>query len=140
MAAKAKRPYLIRALNDWIVDSDMTPYLLVDVSGDQMQVPSDYVKDGRIVLNIAPSAVRDLLIGDDAISFSARFGGTPFSIYVPVAKVMAIYAQETSEGMMFDPEPQAAGSTGEPPKASGDDDEDPPPGSKGPGGHLKLVE
>jgi stringent starvation protein B len=53
---------------------------------------------------------------------------------------MAIYAQETSEGMMFDPEPQAAGSTGEPPKASGDDDDDPPPGSKGPGGHLKLVE
>lgn len=137
MAARPKRPYLIRALNDWIVDSDMTPYLMVDASDTRAQLPVDFVKDGKIVLNISPSAVRDLVLGDDAISFSARFNGNPFSVYVPMQQVLAIYARETSEGMMFD----AATDASALPSERGDDDEPPPDSGPRPsGGHLKLVD
>lgn len=138
MTARPKRPYLLRALNDWIVDSDLTPYLLVDATGDQVQVPMEYVKDGRIVLNIAPSAVRDLLLGDDAVSFSARFSGRSFSVYVPVNQVMAIYARETSEGMMFETETALSAKLTD--TTSGDDEPPPGAGPKNPGSHLKLVE
>ena len=127
MPAKSKRPYLIRALNDWIIDSELTPYLMVDASGDDIQVPQDYVSAGKIVLNIAPSAVRDLVLGDDAITFSARFAGKPFPVYVPVSQVIAIYARETSEGMMFEE------------SEAGDSGDSPDDGPDKPGGHLKLV-
>lgn len=164
MAVRSKRPYLIRALNDWIVDSELTPYLMVDATGEHVQVPTEFVSDGRIVLNVSPSAVRDLIIGDEAVAFSARFGGRPFSVYVPIAQVLAVYAQETNEGMMFEPEiepdPESAGEARgaleapavgktdsdfpvdeKSPQASADEpdaDEDKP--SQKPGGHLKLVE
>lgn len=133
MAAKPKRPYLIRALNEWIVDSDMTPYLMVDASNDETQVPAEFVKDGKIVLNISPTAVRDLLVAEDAVSFSARFNGTPFAVYVPCDQVLAIYARETGEGMMFDSSTDASSAS-----PSSEDEDDPPPRPSG--GHLKLVE
>lgn len=100
----SKRPYLIRALYDWIVDSQLTPYLLVAVADDRVVVPRQHVQDGRIVLNVGPGAVRDLHIGDDAVSFDARFSGTAFAVHVPVASVVAIYARETGEGMIFEAE------------------------------------
>lgn len=102
---KSSRPYLIRALNEWILDNDTTPHLVVDASLSGVQVPRDYVANGQIVLNISPSAVKGLLLGDDAVEFNARFGGVPVNVYVPVYAVMAIYARENGQGMVFGQEP-----------------------------------
>ncbi|MFO7787852.1 MAG: ClpXP protease specificity-enhancing factor [Halospina sp.] len=102
---KSSRPYLIRALNEWVLDNDTTPHLVVDAGMNGVQVPADYVSNGQIVLNISPSAVKELMLGDDAVSFTARFGGVPVSVYVPVYAVMAIYARENGQGMVFGQEP-----------------------------------
>ena len=99
-----KRPYLVRALYDWIVDSDLTPYVLVQVDGPDVVVPQDFVEDGRIVLNISPAAVRALALENDVVTFSGRFGGRPFNVVAPMRSVSAIYAKETGEGMMFEQE------------------------------------
>lgn len=104
MASKPKRPYLLRALYDWIVDSELTPYLLVSVDSAAVQVPADYVSEGKIVLNVSPMAIRDFMVEDESISFSGRFGGKPFPIFVPMPNVVAVYAKETGEGMMFEAE------------------------------------
>ncbi len=101
------RPYLVRALNDWILDNDMTPYIVVDVDVQGVSVPDDYVTNGQIILNISPSAVNELLIDLEAISFRARFGGVPMQVYVPVVAVMAIYSKENGQGMVFGAEPGA---------------------------------
>lgn len=93
------QPYLIRAIYDWIVDNQQTPHLLVEVTSDQVQVPRQYVEDGLIVLNVSPNAVRDLELGNDVIRFSARFGGVPQSISVPVDAVQAVYARENGQGI-----------------------------------------
>lgn len=101
----SSKPYLIRALYDWIVDNNLTPYLMVHASGEGVSVPQQYVnKEGQIVLNIAPRAVMDMLMGNEAIEFKARFGGVPTEIYVPCFSVLGIYARENGKGMMFDPE------------------------------------
>ena len=129
-----KRPYLLRALYDWIVDSELTPYLLVTVDDASVQVPSEYVSEGKIVLNVSPMAVRELDLGQDAVAFSGRFGGRPFPIHVPMASIQAIYAKETGEGMMFEPEhiePDPTPPEGEPPDAG--------PDTPSAGGHLKVV-
>jgi stringent starvation protein B len=102
--AKAKRPYLLRALYDWLVDSSLTPYVLVSAEDEAAMVPADYVNDGKIVLNISPSAVRGLVIDDAGLSFDGRFGGAPYPVSAPISSVLAIYAKETGEGMIFDPE------------------------------------
>lgn len=99
---KSQRPYLLRALYEWIVDSDTTPYLLVTVTSDDVLVPMEFVQDGQIVLNISPNAVRDFHIEDDAIRFDGRFGGRSFDVWVPLAAIAAIYAKENGQGMMFD--------------------------------------
>ena len=112
----------------------MTPYLLVGVDSESVQVPVEYVNDGKIVLNVSPTAVRDLEIGADAVSFSGRFSGRPFPVYLPMANVLAVYAKESGEGMVFDQE-YGEGTAG------GDDDPD--GGSDGPNqptpSHLKVV-
>lgn len=95
------RPYLIRALYEWIVDNQCTPHLLVEVKDDQTRVPRQFVDKGVIVLNVSPSAVKHLLLGNERISFSARFGGTPHDIDVPVAAVQAIYARENGQGIFL---------------------------------------
>jgi stringent starvation protein B len=95
------RPYLLRGLNEWILDNGMTPHILVDAGVAGTQVPETQVKDGRIVLNIAPAAVRDLIIDNQTLAFHARFGGRPFEVRVPVGAVLAIYARETGRGMVF---------------------------------------
>lgn len=97
----SNRPYLLRALNEWINDNGMTPYLLVDAMREGVQVPASVVKDGRVVLNIAPRAVAHLVIDNREVRFMARFGGVSQSVLVPVGAVLAIYAQETGQGMML---------------------------------------
>ncbi len=95
------RPYLMRALNEWIIENDCTPYVLVDAGMPGVQVPEDYVDNGQIVLNISMSAVKSLLIDDDGLSFNARFGGVPIDLYVPMVAILAIYAKENGQGMVF---------------------------------------
>ncbi|PID48720.1 MAG: ClpXP protease specificity-enhancing factor [Proteobacteria bacterium] len=96
-----KRPYLLRAFYDWIVDNNMTPHILVNADAVDVSVPRQHVKDGRIVLNIAPGAVYDFIMDNDAVSFSARFAGVAFYIYCPVYAIMAIYSRETQDGASF---------------------------------------
>jgi stringent starvation protein B len=98
------RPYIMRALYEWIVDNDCTPYVLVDAAVSDVMVPQQFVKDGQIVLNISPGAVMDLNIGNDAMAFNGRFGGVATDIYVPIAAVVGIYARENGQGMVFEPE------------------------------------
>ncbi|GAB2491101.1 ClpXP protease specificity-enhancing factor [Arenimonas alkanexedens] len=97
----SNRPYLLRALNEWICDNGMTPHLLVDAVREGVQVPASVVKDGRVVLNIAPRAVAHLVVDNREVRFMARFGGVSQSVVVPVTAVLAIYAQETGQGMML---------------------------------------
>lgn len=98
------KPYLVRALYDWIVDNDLTPYLLVDADRPGVVVPRQYVQDGKIVLNLKPQAVNSLALGDRSIAFSARFGGTPMQVDIPIGAVLAMYAKETGKGMVFENE------------------------------------
>jgi len=100
----SSRPYIIRALYEWILENACTPYILVNAYGNGVQVPQEHVKDGQIILNIAPAAVQGLLIKDEAIQFNGRFAGIPTPVYVPIAAVMGIYARENGQGMVFDPE------------------------------------
>src|SRR5690554_4481290 len=93
------RPYLLRALYEWIADNGMTPHLLMDATRPSVHVPQQAVKEGRIVLNVAQRAVSGLEMTNEAISFSARFGGVSQSVSVPVGAVLAIYARETGQGM-----------------------------------------
>ena len=97
----SSRPYLIRAMYQWVVDNGMTPHLLVDAGSEKCLVPQSLINDGKIVLNIAPMAVNGLVLGDDEISFSARFDGKPDALSFTVSSVLAIYARENGQGMMF---------------------------------------
>jgi stringent starvation protein B len=108
---------MIRALHEWILENDCTPYILVNAYEKGVSVPQDYVKDGQIVLNISPVAIQSLLISNDALEFNGRFGGVPTHVYVPISAVLGIYARENGQGMIFetdDPIP-------EPPKPDPDD-------------------
>ncbi len=100
----SSRPYLIRALYEWIVDNHLTPHLLVNATLPEVDVPPQYVKEGRIVLNIGPSAIEELLIANQAITFSARFNEGVYELYVPTIAVLAIYASENGRGMFFSEE------------------------------------
>jgi stringent starvation protein B len=98
----AQQPYFLRALYEWCVDSGYTPHISVQVDG-RCKVPAAFVKDGQIVLNIGPSAVRNLNIDNEWVTFSARFSGVAQEVHVPVDAVQAVYARETGEGMAFQP-------------------------------------
>jgi len=100
-----RRPYLVRAFYDWLVDNDLTPHLVVDATQPGVQVPQEFVSNGQIVLNLAPRAVGNLELGNDAVRFNARFGGRPHVVAVPLAAVLALYARENGAGTMFEPEP-----------------------------------
>ena len=113
----SSRPYLIRALYQWIVDNGMTPYILVDAETPGAIVPRDFVQDGKIVLNIAPMAVQALILADDIITFNARFSGESMDLSIPVGHVLAVYAKENGQGMMFGDE-----SDGSPDPSSPKDD------------------
>ena len=138
-AMTSHRPYLLRALNDWIADNGMTPHLLVDATRPGVQVPAQAVSDGKVVLNIAERAVARLLIDNDTVSFTARFGGVSHPVSVPVSAVLAIYARETGQGMAL-PEDSGPTDAGDeppmPPSDPGGGDEPAPPRR---GGHLRIV-
>jgi stringent starvation protein B len=114
-----RRPYLLRAMHQWMSDSGMTPHVLVDTYLQGVDVPKAYVRDGRIVLNISLNATRHLDLGNDLISFEARFGGVPRLVRVPLAAVLSIYARETGEGMVFPPEGELAPRPPDAPTAPG---------------------
>lgn len=99
------KPYLIRALHEWCTDSGLTPHLLVSVNA-QTRVPMAYVKDGEIVLNLNYSATKDLLISNEAITFSARFNGAANNLYIPMNAVRGLFARENGQGMFFEVEPE----------------------------------
>ncbi|MGH8028912.1 MAG: ClpXP protease specificity-enhancing factor [Arenimonas sp.] len=132
-AMSSNRPYLLRALYEWIGDNQMTPHLLVDAGREGVQVPTSAVKEGRVVLNVAARAVSQLDLGNREIRFLARFGGVSQTVIVPVSAVLAIYAQETGQGMMLPDDTVAM--------ASHTPDEDPPepPAEGRKGGHLRVV-
>ena len=100
------RPYLLRALYDWIVDNQLTPHLVVDATIVGTKVPQQFVNDGQITLNISPSAVVGLQLLDDEIRFNARFGGQPMEVIVPMTAALALFARENGAGAMFEAEPQ----------------------------------
>ena len=130
------RPYLLRALYEWIADNGMTPHLLVDATKPGVQVPLHAVKDGKVVLNVAERAVSGLEMSNEVIQFSARFGGVSHAVAVPVHAVLAIYARETGQGMAL---PEDTGNTAPP-----DDEPTPPddtPGEDVPrrGAHLRVI-
>lgn len=97
----SSRPYLIRAIYEWIVDNDLTPYLLVNAEAADVTIPEQYVQDGRIILNVSPQAVRDLDLSNDWVMFNARFGGVSMEVSVPPPAVLAVYAKENGRGMVF---------------------------------------
>jgi stringent starvation protein B len=100
----SSKPYLVRALYEWILDNDTTPYILVDTSSDQVLIPQGIANDGKVVLNLAPTAIQNLEMTNEHISFSARFNGVAEDLYCPISALMAIYARENGEGMMFPPD------------------------------------
>lgn len=154
MSMSSHRPYLLRALYEWIADNGMTPHLLVDATRAGVQVPSHAVSDGKVVLNVAERAVSQLQMTNDSISFSARFGGVSFPVVVPVSAVLAIYARETGQGMALpgdaleedegsdDATPESgshATLSAVPSDPSDDDDGDRTPPSPRRAGHLRIV-
>jgi stringent starvation protein B len=145
VAIPTRRPYLIRAIYEWALDCGFTPYLLIAADQPGVTVPAKFVRDGRIALDINPMAVRGLDLKRDPIYFSARFNGTAYDIWVPSGAVLAIYARENGEGVMFgEPEPVAAAAA--PPitgvdshRNDGQDPKpDPPPDAPRPSGRPKL--
>ena len=147
----SQRPYLLRALYEWVVDNGMTPHVLVDATQPGVRVPAHAVKDGRIVLNIAERAVGGLRMDNDALRFSARFGGVSQSVLVPLHAVIAVYARETGQGMALPDDPRTAAAPMAADPATAAEADAPPPGDKGPdgpdspseppkrGGHLRIV-
>ncbi|CAD5262883.1 MULTISPECIES: ClpXP protease specificity-enhancing factor [Halomonadaceae] len=103
---KSSRPYLARALYEWLLDNELTPYLVVDATLPGVEVPRQFVQNGQIVLNVAPTAVRDLFMENQAIGFNARFGGQPMQVMIPTPALIAIYARENGAGMVFGHEPE----------------------------------
>lgn len=95
------KPYLVRAIYEWCVAEQYTPYLLVKIDQNTL-APRAFIKDGKILLNLSPESIKDLLMGDEVISFTARFNGTPENLYLPISAVEGIYAKENGEGLFFE--------------------------------------
>jgi stringent starvation protein B len=132
----SNRPYLLRAIYDWITDNQLTPYVLVDATAEGVRVPPQVIKNGQVVLNLAMRAVANLELGNDYINFQARFSGVSQAIHIPVQAVLALYAQENGQGMMFpaeegDPPPPAPGPEGHGPSEGPDKPKRSP--------HLRVV-
>ena len=121
----SNRPYLIRAIYQWVMDNQMTPYLLVDASVKGVQVPGEHIKQGHIVLNVRSDVVNALDLGNERIVFEAKFSGVIHALVVPVGAVREIFAKESGEGLQFEPMPEDSDSAG---------------GTGGTGGHLRIVE
>lgn len=122
MSDLSTRPYLIRAIYEWCVDSGLTPYLAVRVD-EHTEVPRAHVKDGEIILNLSADAVRNLQVGNEMITCTGRFGGVPFNLMVPIVATLGIFAKETGQGLVF----------------QGSDPQHPPPASPGSDGEAKPI-
>ncbi|HUY03297.1 MAG TPA: ClpXP protease specificity-enhancing factor [Rhodocyclaceae bacterium] len=141
----SNRPYLLRAIYDWISDNNLTPYVLVDAGFPGVRVPPQVIKNGQVVLNLAMRAVANLDLGNEWISFQARFSGVSNAIQIPVQAVLALYAQENGQGMMF-PAEEGGDTPPSPPSPAGPDDA-PPSSDADAGGdkpkrgapHLRVV-
>ena len=101
MSMSSQKPYLIRAIYQWLLDNDCTPYLLVNTDYEGVVVPDQYIRDSRIVLNLAPDAIDGRNMDNDWVSFSARFSGKAMNLFIPVIAIQAIYGKENNEGMFF---------------------------------------
>jgi stringent starvation protein B len=142
----SNKPYLFKAIFEWLLDNDATPYLHVDTSHPMVNVPQEHVKDEQIVLNISPTAVQNWSVDQAAISFNARFSGVPRDIYIPMSSVVAIYAKENGLGMVFPEEEQLSSSSDEPSEqndASSDSGKQsvpkPSPNASNKKNHLKVI-
>jgi len=131
IGSRSKRPYLIRAMHEWMTDNGHTPHVVVDASLDGVNVPEEHIKDGKIILNISDSAAHNLKLTNDAVSFRARFSGVPFDVWAPIRSVLGIYARETGQGMIFSHDSEQA--ENEPPELQEEVEETP---SRP---HLKIV-
>lgn len=131
-----QRPYLLRAMFAWITDNGQTPHVVVDAAVEGVDVPRQFVRDGKIVLNISPAAVNSLEIGNETLEFHARFSGTPFAVRVPLRAVLGIYARETGRGMIFSDD-DGGSAPDEPPPGSGDGASPGQPAARK--AHLKIV-
>lgn len=142
MYDESTKPYLIRAIYEWCVDQGLTPYVAVLVDG-QTKVPTEFIKDGQIVLNISYTATRHLKIGNDFINFSARFNGSSRELEVPIPAVIGVFAKENGQGLFFQATEEITASAVNPngPSAPQDEEEplSPPPAKPPRGGHLKVV-
>ena len=126
----SNRPYLLRALYEWIADNQMTPHILVEAGADGVDVPDQAVQKGKVILNVDNSAVRELDLGNEWLSFKARFSGAEHDVTVPIEAVMAIYAKENGQGMMFAQDEEVM------PPTDPDSDPDGTPGKRR---HLSIV-
>ncbi len=135
----SSRPYLLRAVHEWIVDSGLTPHLIADADHADLVVPDSARQDGRVVLNIGPSAVRDLLMDAELVTFVARFGGVSQAVSVPMAAVQAIYARENGRGMMFPEEDEDGVEDAASPDDGSAEDRGSAKGVKRAGPNLRVV-
>jgi stringent starvation protein B len=141
-AASAQRPYLLRAMHEWMTDNALTPHIVVDASVAKLKLSAEHIRDNKIILNVSYTATRGLVIGNDAVTFEARFNGVPTALNVAVDAVLGIYARESGQGMVFSEEVGPSGDDpgpgGGPGKRSSDgpgDGSDTDPGKDpGPGG------
>jgi stringent starvation protein B len=133
---KSRRPYLLRAMHEWISDSDCTPHIVVDASMKGVDVPRQYVRDGKIVLNLSWNATGQLSMGSDEICFNGRFGGASMTVRIPVDAVLAVYARETGQGMIFAED--ESGPPPQPPEPTQPPKDRPPEPPQKPAGRAKL--
>ena len=117
----SRRPYLVRAMHEWMTDNQQTPHIVVDAAGKGVEVPRQYVQDGKIILNISFNATHSLALGNERVEFSARFGGQTYHVAVPMHAVLGIYARETGQGMIFGDDDAPAPPPDSPPTADGSD-------------------
>ena len=103
MEMSSNQPYMFRGIYEWILDNGASPYVLVNAEASNVSVPSQSIENGQIILNISPSAVTNFHMDNDVVSFSARFGGVPENIYLPMNAILALYAAENGQGMVFSP-------------------------------------
>lgn len=131
------RPYLLRAMYEWMVDNQFTPHILVNANHDNVKMPPNIAKDGQVIFNISPSAVRSLELSNEWVSFNARFSGQAYNVYLPILAILAIYAQENERAMSFPPEEEITDSTSNANESSPNDASPSKPARNRP--NLKVV-
>jgi len=142
MSMTSSKPYLFRALLEWIEDNDMTPHIIVDVMYDNVSVPLEYVNDGQIVLNISSSSIQLYTLDNETLHFSARFNGVAQDIFVPIASILRIYARENGHGMFFeveDPKPTPPSDTKKQKAKLVKQEQTKPKDNKRDKSHLKVI-